>query len=145
MRFVGPPHPKGHVTSRVTSSFLRDFDSLSETEHELLMAHLVALAADDERETAIAAGENIAGLDETDFYIRHLRRRGQHDELRTLGFQRVPSPAFHGLPCACESCARGETTPEGYTAWQRRHKAWMARYMPEESRQRGATYADTRH
>jgi hypothetical protein len=123
----------------------RDPESLSKTEHELLLAHLEALAARQERETAIAAGEDIRGLDETDFYIRHLRRHGKHDDLRMLGFHRVPSPALHGMPCACETCARGETTPAGHTAWQRRHKAWMARYLPDENRQRGATYADTRH
>ena len=86
---------------------------------------------------AIAAGENIAGLDETDFYIRFLRRYSRYDELRILGHSRNPSPAFHGVPCRveqisripCESCARGETTPEGYDAWMRRYDGWMARYM----------------
>jgi hypothetical protein len=61
-----------------------------------------------------------------------------------LGFHCVPSPALHVASCGCESCARGETTPAAYTAWQWRYRAWMARYMPETSR-RGATYAAARH
>jgi hypothetical protein len=123
----------------------RDPESLSKTEHELLLAHLETLASQDERERAIAAGENIRGLDQTDFYIRHLRRYGKYDELRMLGYHRVPSPALHLTHCACESCTRGETTPDAYTAWQVRHKAWVARYMPNENGHKGATYADTRH
>src|SRR5215212_8723633 len=106
----------------MAASGRRDPESLSKTEHELLLAHLQGWAAEYERQEAIAAGEDITGLDETDFYIRHLRRHGKHDELRMLSHTRVPSPAFHGLPCDCESCARGETTPDGHTAWQRRHK-----------------------
>jgi hypothetical protein len=123
----------------------RDVESLSKKENELLLAHLQALAVQDERENALAAGENIAGIDDTDFYIRHLRRHGKHDELRMLGFDRVPSRALHVASCGCESCARGETTPAAYTEWQRRYKAWMARYMPGEAGPKGRTYADTQH
>jgi hypothetical protein len=124
-----------------------DVEDLSQRELELLSAYHQAEAARLERERAIDAGEDIAGLDQTDFYIRFLRRFAHHDELRMLGHARVPSPAFHGIPCrveqlsakVCESCARGETTPEGHAAWRQRYKAWMTRYMPGEERQKAVS------
>ncbi len=107
-----------------------DLDNLTRGELDTLLAHLRARAVEEERGRAFAAEENIAGLDHTDFYIRHLRRCGDHTTLRMLKWEENPEPGDIGM--------------EAHRAHIARLRAWEARYMPE-SAEKGPTYADARH
>jgi hypothetical protein len=112
-------------------SRLLNLDDIPQHELEALVAVYRAAGIRQERKLAAAAGENVSTLDETDFYIRHLRRGKLHDILRTLANKENPIPQIHAQPCDCPTCRTGETHPRVWSEWQARLKAWQARYMPE--------------
>ncbi|MDR7040516.1 hypothetical protein J2X36_005299 [Methylobacterium sp. BE186] len=117
---------------------------ISDRELALLVAAYRAEVAARERDTAIEAGEDVSDLDETDFYIRTIRResRNVEQDLRLLCIEENPSPEIHYPTsngrepmkwCTCSRCQTGETHPQ---AAQERHAArqaaWLARYLPGE-------------
>ncbi|MER2269841.1 hypothetical protein [Methylobacterium oxalidis] len=117
---------------------------ISDRELALLVAAFHAEAVDRERTTAIEAGEDVSDLDDTDFYIRSLRRESRNldQDLRFFCREENPGPEIHwperqsnGLhrPCTCPTCLSDETTPMGaHKAHATRQAAWLARYLPGE-------------
>ena len=101
---------------------------LGRRELELLITALEAEVVQAERESARGAGEDVSRLDDTDFYIRHLRRTGKYDELRTLKHRKNPDPA--------------EITIAAHNAWRERVRAWEMRYMPDQSAGAGPRAGD---
>ncbi|MDR7039842.1 hypothetical protein J2X36_004620 [Methylobacterium sp. BE186] len=118
---------------------------ITDRELALLVAAFRAEAVDRERATAIEVGEDVSDLDETDFYIRSLRResRNLEQDLRLLCIEENPRPEVHYAHtngrepskwCTCATCQSGETHPRtAYEQHAARQAAWLARYLPGEA------------
>lgn len=136
-----PVPPSRWVSTRGANS--ADEAGMSDRELDLLVTAGRAEASREERDRALAAQEDITGLDDTDFYIRHLRRTSRNliVDLRSLVSREVPEPEIHFSRwngrsyehCRCARCLSGETAliPAHKRVTDQRN-AWLARYLPGE-------------
>ncbi|CAO4149119.1 hypothetical protein [Methylorubrum aminovorans] len=137
------PDPEPMPSARWVSFGQDGGADLSDRELELIASTGRTEAAIRERERAIAAQEDITGLDDTDFYIRHLRRTSKDltMDLRFLVSHEVPEPEIHHAVwngrsydhCQCDRCLSGETALlPAHTRTMGVRNAWLARYLPGE-------------
>ena len=118
---------------------------IGDRELEIMVETMRAEQARHEREAALAAGEDVSGLDDTDFVIRAIRRESRDVTgcLRQLAHGQNPEPKVHWPQtdqrgtavgrCTCPTCQTGETSPRhAFRVRDARRKAWLDRYVPGE-------------